>query len=116
MVGRETGAAGCHFRSSLAEKALTFIGPSGCSKAKARKCLNRVHDGRRAVRIEGRITLQGQDSMVPKSICPRCGDGSGVSPVAFFENLTCGARIHGLVRERVEMKEHVEDCLRRARV
>lgn len=40
---------------------LAFIGPSGCGKSTALLCLNRMHDGRRDVRVEGSVLLQGQD-------------------------------------------------------
>lgn len=43
------------------QEILAFIGPSGCGKSTALKCLNRMHDGTRGVRIEGVIAMDDQD-------------------------------------------------------
>ena len=43
------------------KETLAFIGPSGCGKSTALKCLNRMHDSTRGVRIEGRIEMHGED-------------------------------------------------------
>ncbi len=43
------------------QEILAFIGPSGCGKSTALKCLNRMHDDTRGVRIEGRIEMEGGD-------------------------------------------------------
>lgn len=45
----------------IAGEILAFIGPSGCGKTTALKCLNRMLDGIRGVRIEGSILMDGQD-------------------------------------------------------
>lgn len=38
-----------------------FIGPSGCGKSTFLRCLNRMNDTVASARVEGRITLDGQD-------------------------------------------------------
>jgi phosphate transport system ATP-binding protein len=103
------------------QEILAFIGPSGCGKSTALKCLNRMHDGTRDVRIEGRITMQGQDIHAPEVDPPALRRRFGwvaqkPNPFArsIFENVAYGARIHGLVHNRAEMADHVEGCLRRA--
>jgi len=100
---------------------LAFIGPSGCGKSTALKVLNRMHDGTRGVRIEGTVTLDGHDIHAPDIDPPMHRKRFGwvaqkPNPFAssIYENVAYGARIHGLERNRAEMDEHVEYCLRRA--
>ena len=105
------------------QEILGFIGPSGCGKSTALKCLNRMHDDTRGVRIEGSITMQGKDiyglDVDPPAFRRRFGWG-GQRPNPFarsiFENVAYGARIHGIVRDRADLAAHVEDCLRRAQL
>ena len=100
---------------------LAFIGPSGCGKTTALKCLNRMHDGQRDVRIEGAITMHGED-VYGEEIDPpvhrrRFGwvaQKPNPFPITIWQNVAYGARIHGLMRDRSELEAHVEECLRRA--
>ena len=100
---------------------LAFIGPSGCGKSTALKALNRMHDGDRGMRIEGLVTMDGQDINAPEVDPPLHRKRFGwvaQKPNPFtssvYDNVAYGARIHGLVRDRAEMDEKVEYCLRRA--
>ncbi len=100
---------------------IAFIGPSGCGKTTALKSLNRMHDGTRGVRIEGRITMDGRDihdRLVDPPLHRRRFGWVAQKPNPFtstiFENVAYGARIHGLTRSRADLTEHVETCLRRA--
>ncbi|MDE4174267.1 phosphate ABC transporter ATP-binding protein [Phaeobacter sp. PT47_59] len=100
---------------------LAFIGPSGCGKSTALKCLNRMHDDTRGVRIEGTIVMDDSDIYSARIDPPlhrrRFGwvaQKPNPFPSSIWENVAYGPRIHGLVRSRAEMKTHVEDCLRRA--
>jgi phosphate transport system ATP-binding protein len=100
---------------------LAFIGPSGCGKSTALKCLNRMHDGTRGVRIEGSITMDGQDihsaHIDPPVHRRRFGwvaQKPNPFPATVYENVAYGARIHGLVSGKSAMEDHVESCLRRA--
>ena len=45
----------------IKNQALAFIGPSGCGKSSTLKCLNRMNDLVEGSRIEGIITLDGED-------------------------------------------------------
>jgi phosphate transport system ATP-binding protein len=100
---------------------LAFIGPSGCGKTTALKCLNRMHDGKRDVRISGRIEMDGID-IQDRSIDPpmhrrRFGwvaQKPNPFPMSIWKNVAYGAEIHGLTKTRAELRDHVEDCLRRA--
>jgi len=104
-----------------ANEILAFIGPSGCGKSTALKCLNRMHDGTRGVHIDGLIEMEGQDIHAPEVDPPvhrrRFGwvaQKPNPFPSSIWENVAYGARIHGLTRDKAEMAEHVETCLRRA--
>ena len=45
----------------IQNQALAFIGPSGCGKSSTLKCLNRMNDLVEGSRIEGLITLDGEN-------------------------------------------------------
>lgn len=103
------------------QEILAFIGPSGCGKSTALKCLNRMNDGIRDVSISGTIRMHGQDIYDPEIDPPihrrRFGwvaQKPNPFPASIWENVAYGARIHGLMRGKSEMADHVEHCLRRA--
>lgn len=103
------------------EEILAFIGPSGCGKSTALKCLNRMHDNTRGVRITGRIDMDGQDIQDPKIDPPlhrrRFGwvaQKPNPFPASIWKNVAYGPRLHGLMRDGAELEAHVESCLRRA--
>lgn len=100
---------------------LAFIGPSGCGKSTALKCLNRMHDEVRGARMEGTILMTGEDIMDPRVDPPlhrRRFGWVAQKPNPFvltiYQNVAYPARLHGLVRTRAELNDHVEQCLRRA--
>jgi phosphate transport system ATP-binding protein len=100
---------------------LAFIGPSGCGKTTALKCLNRMLDSVRGIKIEGSIKLEGKDIFSPDIDPPEYRQRFGwvaqmPNPFAetIYENVAWGARIHGLMRDQAELDAHVETCLRRA--
>ena len=100
---------------------LAFIGPSGCGKSTALKCLNRMHDDTRGVRMSGTIHMYGQEihdhAVDPPLHRRRFGwvaQKPNPFPSSIWENVAYGARIHGLMKDSADMEAHVEDCLRRA--
>jgi phosphate transport system ATP-binding protein len=100
---------------------LAFVGPSGCGKTTALKCLNRMHDDVRGIRIEGRITFDGGDIHAPDVDPPMLRRHFGwvaqkpnPFPSSVWENVACGPRMHGLCDDHAALDAHVEDCLRRA--
>ncbi|MEL6100757.1 MAG: phosphate ABC transporter ATP-binding protein [Pseudomonadota bacterium] len=100
---------------------LAFIGPSGCGKTTALKCLNRMHDETRGVLIEGEILMSGEDIHGPDIDPPvhrrRFGwvaQKPNPFPTTIWDNVAYGAKLHGLTRGRAELRDHVEQCLRRA--
>jgi phosphate transport system ATP-binding protein len=100
---------------------LAFIGPSGCGKTTALKCLNRMLDDIREIRIEGSILLDGKDiystDIDPPEYRQRFGwvaQSPNPFAMSIYENVAYGARIHGLSSDQADMDRHVESCLRRA--
>ena len=100
---------------------LAFIGPSGCGKTTALKCLNRMLDEVRGIRIEGSILLHGKDiygsDIDPPEYRQKFGwvaQSPNPFAMSIYENVAYGARIHGIGRDEADMESHVESCLRRA--
>ncbi|MEO0939623.1 MAG: phosphate ABC transporter ATP-binding protein [Pseudomonadota bacterium] len=100
---------------------LAFIGPSGCGKSTALKCLNRMHDGTRGVRITGRMDMEGVDinsaEIDPPMHRRRFGwVAQKPNPFAksIYENVAYAARVHGLADGRAALDAHVERALRDA--
>ncbi len=100
---------------------LAFIGPSGCGKSTALKCLNRMHDVTRDVRIEGTIRMDGKD-IYDEDIDPplhrkRFGwvaQKPNPFTLTVYDNVAYGARIHGLCATRADLDAHVQNCLEKA--
>lgn len=103
------------------QEILAFIGPSGCGKSTALKCLNRMHDDTRGVRITGTIRMDGADiqgaDIDPPLHRRKFGwvaQKPNPFPTTVFENVAYAARLHGLTASKADLAAHVEDCLRRA--
>ena len=96
-----------------------LIGPSGCGKSTLLRCFNRMNDGIKDCRIEGKIALDGQDILGDYDICrlrQRVGmvfQRPNPFPMSIYDNVAYGPRGMG-VRDRVVLDELVEDSLRRA--
>ena len=100
---------------------LAFIGPSGCGKSTMLKCLNRMHDDARDVRITGRIAMDGRDIMDPEIDPPLHRRRFGwvaqrPNPFAWsvYENVAYGPRLHGICNSKAELEDLVESSLTRA--
>jgi phosphate transport system ATP-binding protein len=100
---------------------LAFIGPSGCGKSTMLKVFNRMHDMDRGVRTTGRVSFDGVDihdhDVDPPLLRRRFGwvaQKPNPFPASIWQNVSYGPRIHGLMRTRADLENHVEDCLRRA--
>ncbi|MEO1563737.1 MAG: phosphate ABC transporter ATP-binding protein [Pseudomonadota bacterium] len=99
---------------------LAFIGPSGCGKTTMLKCLNRMHDEIRDVKITGNMQFDGKDIMDEDIDPPEFRKQFGwvaqrPNPFAMtvWENVAYGPRIHS-VCDQGELEEHVQNCLERA--
>ena len=104
----------------IRDKQITsFIGPSGCGKSTLLRCFNRMNDGIKDCRIEGKIVLDGQDILGDYDVCrlrQRVGmvfQRPNPFPMSIYDNVAYGPRGMG-VRDRAVLDELVEDSLRRA--
>ena len=100
-----------------------FIGPSGCGKSTFLRTLNRMNDIIAGARVEGRVTLDGDDIYAPGTdvvaIRRKVGmvfQKSTPFPKSVFENVAYGLRINGLAGSRSELAGRVEDSLRAAAI
>jgi phosphate transport system ATP-binding protein len=98
-----------------------FIGPSGCGKSTFLRCLNRMNDTIDSCRVEGRILLEGEDindaRVDPVQLRARIGmvfQKPNPFPKSIYDNVAYGPKIHGLTRNKAELDEVVESCLRKA--
>jgi len=106
----------------ISDKTVTaFIGPSGCGKSTFLRCLNRMNDTIPICRVEGGITLDGEDinhpDVDPVQLRARVGmvfQKPNPFPKSIYDNVAYGPRIHGLARNKAELDEIVEQSLRRA--
>ncbi len=97
-----------------------FIGPSGCGKSTFLRCLNRMNDLIDHTRIEGKLTLDGDDVNAPDmdviDLRRRVGmvfQKPNPFPKSIYENVVYGLRIAG-VRDRYTLDKACEHSLRRS--
>jgi phosphate transport system ATP-binding protein len=95
-----------------------LIGPSGCGKSTVLRTINRMNDLVSIFRLEGSITLDGQDlydpGTDPVEVRRRVGmvfQKPNPFPKSIFDNVAFGPRINGF---RGNLGELVEASLRRA--
>ncbi|MCR2833992.1 phosphate ABC transporter ATP-binding protein PstB [Parerythrobacter lacustris] len=103
------------------EYVTAFIGPSGCGKSTFLRSLNRMNDTIPSARVEGEITLDGEDiyksGMDVVQLRARVGmvfQKPNPFPKSIYENIAYGPKIHGLASGKAELDEIVEQSLRRA--
>ncbi|OJY68637.1 MAG: phosphate ABC transporter ATP-binding protein [Sphingobium sp. 66-54] len=103
------------------ENVTALIGPSGCGKSTFLRTLNRMNDTVSGARVEGRITLDGDDiygaDMDVVQLRARVGmvfQKPNPFPKSIYENVAYGPRIHGLAHGKADLDEIVEKSLRRA--
>lgn len=106
----------------IKDKTVTaFIGPSGCGKSTFLRCLNRMNDTIDICRVEGHISIDGEDiydkRVDPVQLRAKVGmvfQKPNPFPKSIYENVAYGPKIHGLVSRRAQLDEIVEDSLRKA--
>ena len=105
-----------------ANEITAFIGPSGCGKSTLLKSLNRMNDLVEGCRIEGTVTLDGEDIFSRKMdvnlLRKRVGmvfQKPNPFPMSIYDNIAYGPRTHG-VRKKDELDEIVEQSLRGAAI
>ena len=104
----------------IPEREITsFIGPSGCGKSTLLRCLNRMNDYVDGCRIEGTITLNGQDiyqnfnTTLLRQHVGMVFQHPNPFPMSIYDNVAYGPRGMG-VRDRDTLDGLVEESLRRA--
>src|SRR3984885_750611 len=101
-----------------ANKVTALIGPSGCGKSTFLRNLNRINETLRDTRIEGDITLDGEN-ILDKDVTEirrRIGmvfQRPNPFPKSIFDNIVYGPRINGMLKG-TSAAEIVEKSLRRA--
>ncbi len=100
---------------------LALIGPSGCGKSTFLRCLNRMNDTIESARVDGKITLDGQDIYDHKHDVAQLRARVGIVfqkptpfPHSIYANVAYGPRIHGLTKHRADLDELVANSLQRA--
>jgi phosphate transport system ATP-binding protein len=103
------------------DNVIAFIGPSGCGKSTFLRTLNRMNDTVPSARVEGEITLDGQDiyasGMDVVQLRARVGmvfQKPNPFPKSIYDNIAYGPRIHGLASGKADLDVIVESSLRRA--
>ena len=101
---------------------LSFIGPSGCGKSTLLKCLNRMNDLVVGCRIEGEITLDGEDIYAKNYDVNKLRKRVGMVfqqpnpfPMSIYENIAYGPKTHG-IKNKAELDEIVESSLKQAAI
>jgi phosphate transport system ATP-binding protein len=84
-----------------ARKITSVIGPSGCGKSTLLRCLNRMNDGVRGFRLEGRILIDEREirSLKVTELRKRVGmvfQRPNPFPLSVYENIAYGPKIHGI--------------------
>jgi len=97
-----------------------LIGPSGCGKSTFLRTLNRMNDIVPGARVEGAVTIDGQDIYAPSvdvvDLRRRVGmvfQKSNPFPKSIYDNITYGLRIQG-EKNKARLDEIVERSLRGA--
>lgn len=106
---------------NIAKNAITsFIGPSGCGKSTFLRCINRMNDLIEGARVEGIMTLDGNDiyaeGVDPVDLRRRVGmifQQPNPFPKSIYENVAFGPRLQG-VTSKSDLDDIVEESLKRA--
>jgi phosphate transport system ATP-binding protein len=105
----------------LKHQVTALIGPSGCGKSTFLRCVNRMNDVVPSCRVEGKITLDGEDIYREEIDVVRLRARVGMVfqkpnpfPKSVYENVAYGPRIHGLAESRAQLDEIVMSSLSRA--
>ena len=107
----------------IREKAVTaLIGPSGCGKSTFLKSINRMNDLVDGVRIEGIVTLDGDniyDADIDKTLLRKkvgmVFQQPNPFPMSIYDNVAYGPRVHG-IKNKSDLDAIVERSLRGAAI
>ncbi|GAA5132417.1 phosphate ABC transporter ATP-binding protein PstB [Alloalcanivorax gelatiniphagus] len=105
----------------MENEVISFIGPSGCGKSTFLRALNRMNDTIEGCRLEGSVTLDGEDIYDPSLdvVLLRAKVGMVFQkpnpfPKSIYDNIAYGPRLHGLAKRKYDLDEVVETSLRKA--
>lgn len=105
----------------LPNKVTALIGPSGCGKSTFLRAINRMNDLIPICRMEGSLTIDGQDIYAPNvdivSLRAQVGmvfQKPNPFPKSIFENIAYGLNIHKLTSSKTELQDRVEWSLKSA--
>lgn len=101
-----------------AKSVVAFIGPSGCGKSTFLRLFNRMNDLIPSARLEGSITIDGEDIYSPKVEVDSLRKDVGMVfqrpnpfPKSIFDNVAYGLRVNG-IRDKAFIRHKVEEALR----
>ena len=105
----------------MPHKVTALIGPSGCGKSTFLRCLNRMNDTIKGTRVEGKITLNGDDiyakDMDVVELRQRVGmvfQKPNPFPQSIYNNVAFGPRVLGTTNSKADLEETIERSLRQA--
>jgi phosphate transport system ATP-binding protein len=98
-----------------------IIGPSGCGKSTLIRALNRMHETTPGARVEGRVTVHGEDILDPEAdpvlVRRKIGmvfqKANPFPTMSIYENVAAGLKLNGLAKG-FSMEDIVEESLRDA--
>ena len=105
----------------LPRKVTALIGPSGCGKSTFLRCLNRMNDTIPGTRLEGDILLDGKNIYAPDYNVAELRRQVGMVfqkpnpfPQSVYDNVAFGPRVLGLVQDKSNLDDLVEQSLKDA--
>ncbi|MCL6511671.1 MAG: phosphate ABC transporter ATP-binding protein PstB [Anaerolineae bacterium] len=111
-----------NFRA-YANKITAIIGPSGCGKSTLLRTFNRMNDTVADTRIEGQVTLDGEDIYAPDvdpvAVRRRVGmvfQKPNPFPKSIYDNIAFGIKLYNPRMPKSELDARVEAALRGAAV
>ena len=100
---------------------MAFIGPSGCGKTTFLRTLNRMNDVIPGTRVEGTVTIDGQNIYTPGAdvvdLRRKVGmvfQKSNPFPKSIFDNVAYGLKINRVTSNRSELQDRVAGALKDA--
>lgn len=108
---------------SIPERSITaLIGPSGCGKSTFLKTLNRMNDLVDGVKIEGEVTIDGEniydervDTTLLRKKVGMVFQQPNPFPMSIYDNIAYGPRIHG-IKNKSQLDQIVEESLKGAAI
>jgi len=105
----------------MPHKVTALIGPSGCGKSTFLRCLNRMNDTISGTRVDGTITLNGENiydkNVDVVELRQRVGmvfQKPNPFPQSIYNNVAFGPRVLGTTSNKADLEETIERSLRQA--